>query len=83
MGSSQVLEDSSLTGTHLFQTGLGKKVPPFVKLQKFKKPIPWHRYGAEKNWAQLQEAAAGREPVDSSWGGYGCLIGMQEQTQLL
>lgn len=74
-----MLEHSPLTGTHLFQMGLGKKVPPFGKLQKCKKPIPWHRHGTEKKWAQSQEVVAGREPVVSSCGGYGCLIGMQEQ----
>ncbi|KAI9529700.1 hypothetical protein NQZ68_007938 [Dissostichus eleginoides] len=34
-----------------------------------------------KSWPELQEKAAGREPVVSSWGSYGCLIGMLDQVK--
>lgn len=71
-------ENFPLKGTHLFQMGLGKG-GTFCKIAKMQKPIPWHRYGAEKSWPELQEEAAGREPVVSSWRSYGCLIGMLDQ----
>ena len=70
--------DSSLKGTHLFQMGL-RKGATFYKIAKMQKLIPWHGFGVEKSWTELQQAAVGREPVVSSWGSYGCLIGMLDQ----
>ena len=58
--------------------GLGKGAT-LCKIAKMQKLIPWHGYRVEKSWTELQEAAAGREPVVSSWGSYGCLIGMLDQ----
>lgn len=73
-----MLGECPLKGTHLFQMGLGKG-GTFSKIAKMHKHIPWHGYRVEKSWPELQEEAAGREPVVSSWGSYGCLIGMLEQ----
>lgn len=73
-----MLGDSPLKGTHLFQVRLGKG-GTFCKIAKMQKLIPWHGYEVEKSWPEFQEEAAGREPVVSSWGSYGCLIGMLDQ----
>lgn len=71
-------EDFPLQGTHLFQVGLEKGCTS-CRIDKMQTPTPWHEHGAEKSWPELQEEAAGREPVANSWRSHGCLIGMLDQ----
>lgn len=73
-----MLGEYPLKGTHLFQMGLGKG----GKIAKMQKLISWHECGVETSWPELQEEAAGREPVVSSWGSHGCLIGMLDQVAI-
>lgn len=58
---------------------VGEKGGTLCKIAKMQTLIAWHGYGEKKSWPELQEMVAGREPVVSSWGSYGCLIGMLDQ----